>query len=99
MRTTGEVAEEFTVVNVEPSVVETIRTYEVTALVPVSVGVFHVMVSPPLVGVATKESTRPGTPPVAYVRATASMIAASAIKADCCPANAEANCALSSDTD
>ena len=96
--TAGDVAEAFTVANVEPSVVEIMRTYEVIALVPVSVGVFHVIVRPPFVGVATNESTRPGTPPTAYVRATESIVAATAESTDCSPAKADVGSALFSRT-
>ena len=55
--------------------------------------------SPPLVDVATNESTRPGTPPVAYVRKTESVVTANAESADCSPANADVGSALFSLTD
>ena len=52
------------------------------------------MVRPVVVGVATKTSTRPGTPPIAYVRATESIVAAIAERTDCSPANTTEGSAL-----
>ncbi|CAB4667781.1 unannotated protein [freshwater metagenome] len=89
----GDVADVVTLVQTAPSV-DDCTTYPVNALVPVSVGTFHVSVSPPFVAVAVNTPTRPGTPPIAYVRATVSIDAAMEESADCSPANADVGSAL-----
>jgi hypothetical protein len=62
----GDVADADTVVHVAPST-ELCTVYPVIDPEPMSVGADHAIEAPPLVGVATSDETRPGTPPTAMI--------------------------------